>query len=263
MNKKRTYLLIGLVTFIIGLAKFAPATVISQYLAAKTANTLLFTNAEGTIWHGNSEVAINADQIQAQGVNHPSIIGQIDWDIKGSRLFLGELNIIIKWNKIEAGTLVLTSNHFSIKKLNLDLPADAISSLIPSLKVAQLGGQLHISATSFIISNIYKANLNLKFSGPIQLDWQQASSLLSSINPLGRYHANFNGVNEQITIKVATLNGPLILIGDGAWSHENGLQFKGSVTAENSQKQPLAPLLHILGNESNVGSGYYKINISE
>lgn len=263
MNKKRTYLLIGLLTFIIGLAKFAPATLISQYLFAKTANKLLLTNAEGTIWHGNSEVAINADQKQAQGVNHPLIIGQIDWDIEGSRLFLGELNIIIKWNKMEAGTLVLTSNHFSIKKLSLDLSADAISSLISSLNVAHLGGQLHISAPSFTISNIYKANLNLKFSGPIQLDWQQASSPLCSINPLGRYQVNFNGVNEQITIKLATLNGPLTIAGEGAWSDENGLQFNGSATAENSQKQSLAPLLHILGNESIEGSGYYKINISD
>ena len=261
MNKKRTYLLISFLTLILGLAKFAPATIVAQYVASKTANTILLTNAQGTIWDGNAELAINPDQAQIQEVNQPLVIGQIEWNIKGSSLFLGELKIEFNWNKVESGLLTLSRSNMFLDKLSFDLPANTITTLVPSLSIAQLGGQLHISSPNFSISNLNKSNINPKFSGQILLDWQQASSPLSPINPLGRYQVHMNGVNEQIAITVATLNGPLILEGEGTLSHENGLQFNANASAVNSQKQSLTPLLHVLGNETNLGSGFYKIHI--
>lgn len=254
MNKKRAYLLIGLLAFIIGLIKFAPATIISQYIANKTANIILLSNAQGTIWQGHAELAISSDQTNAL------TLGPIDWDIKATRLLLGELNIAIHWNNSESMTLTMTPTQLSIANLNIELPANAFSTLVPSLSAAQLGGQLRISTSSFNVTHLNNANLKPNFTGQIQLDWQQASSRLSAINPLGQYKASINGVNDQIFIKVATQNGPLILEGDGILNQENGLLFSGSASAENNQKQALTPLLHVLGNEAIAGNGRYKIN---
>lgn len=260
MIKKRAYLLIGLVALMIGLFNFAPATLISQYIADKTTNIVLLTNAQGTIWEGNAELAISGEQSPIQALNHALSIGKIDWHVKASRLILGELNIAINCNNSEFATLILTPTYLSITKVNLDLPTYIVSTLVPSLNAAQLGGQLHVSTSNFSVAHLNHSNLKPNFTGQIQLDWQQASSPLSPINPLGNYQANISGVKEQIIIKVSTLNGPLMIEGDGALNLASGLQFNGIASAESSQKQALAPLLHVLGNEIIADSGRYKIN---
>ena len=261
MNKKRALLLVGLIALIIGLFKFAPATLISRYIAHKTANTVLLTNAQGTIWQGNAELTISGEQSTLM-LDHALSIGQIDWHVKASRLLLGELNIAIIKNNTEFATLTLTPNKLLVEKLELDLPASVISTLLPSLNAAQLGGKLHISSSSLSVADLNHSNSKPNFTGQIQVAWLQASSALNAINPLGQYQAIIDGANELAMIKVSTMNGPLIIKGDGTFNLNNGLVFNGNASAENNQKQALAPLLHVLGNEVDAGSGLYKIKLN-
>lgn len=254
MNKKYAYLLIGLVALIIGLFKFAPATLISQYIADKTDNTVLLTNAQGTIWQGNAEISIKDEKSQELE------LGGIDWHIVASRLLLGELSVIFHWNNSDSTTLTLTPTQLSIAKLNINLPANVLSFIVPNLSAAQLGGQLRISTSSFNVTQLNMANLKPNFTGQIQLNWQLASSPLSPINPIGDYQAVLIGTDSLLMFKVNTLSGVLNLEGDGNINPANGVVFSGLASADNSNKQALAPLLHVLGNEVVAGSGNFKIN---
>lgn len=267
MNKKRAFL-VGLIFFILAIVSLAPATLISQYLADKSAGRLLLSNAQGTIWQGSADVAL-AGEAQQLGVALANLsevnisasnIGQLDWQIQATRLLVGQFKVVFSLNNSAPANLTLSNNQIKLEQLDINLPAAAIASLMPSLSVAQLGGQIHISTPSFTAEALNTAELN--FTGQVQIAWLQARSALSAINPLGQYQTLINGQNQQLIIKLNTIDGALILQGDGSLNPTSGLVFSGVASAQTSQKQALAPLLHVLGNETVAGSGEFKINFN-
>ena len=147
----------------------------------------------------------------------------------------------------------MDSSRVHIEHAAFNLPANIVSILIPTLKPAQLGGQLDVRCDNFSLTQ-------QEILGQLSIDWSQASSSLSNINPLGNYHANLIGNGAGLSIQLNTVSsGPLLLSGIGSWDQSNGLHFEGTAEAGAEEKQQLQALLRVMGNEIIVGSGKYQL----
>ena len=95
--------------------------------------------------------------------------------------------------------------------------------------------------------------------GAAIVDWQQASSALSSIAPLGDYRLALNGAGNNIHIGLSTTTGILVLEGDGNWLGGRGLEFHGKAQASAGNYENLTELLHHLGPE--ISPGMHAFNL--
>ena len=116
----------------------------------------------------------------------------------------------------------------------------------PLLKPAQFRGQLKLQSERFVFSK-------KGMEGAAIVDWQQASSALSSIAPLGNYRLILVGIGDTMRINLTTTTGILMLEGEGNWLASHGLEFHGKAHAATGNNGNLAELLNHLGPESAPG----------
>lgn len=247
LNIKVAWIL-GAAAFVISLIYQTPASLLSQMVAYQSGQRFLLTQTQGTVWRGNTHVAIATSSTQ-------EAIGTLKWQIILSHLLKGELNIELTWNQSPPALLKLTPKQISVSQLATELPASAITAFIPSLNAAELGGQLHVNSEHFSVSKE-------ALQGTLTVVWGQVSSPLSPINPLGQYQLLLSGAGQTLTIQLLTQNGALQLAGSGDWSTQSGLNFRGTASTPDANKETLSPLLHIIGNEEVLGSGAYAFNVS-
>lgn len=89
--------------------------------------------------------------------------------------------------------------------------------------------------------------------GQAELEWADASSVLSPINPLGTYRARVKADGPDAKFEVTTLNGALPIEGRGAWSPTSGAVFSGTARAQPAKAAELRELLRLLGPEDASG----------
>ena len=92
----------------------------------------------------------------------------------------------------------------------------------------------------------------LAFSGRAELLLEAASSRLSTQDPLGSYKLSIDGQREaggSAALNLATLQGPLLLSGQGQWGGASGaaLRFRGEARAEPGAESALNNLLNVIG----------------
>ena len=96
--------------------------------------------------------------------------------------------------------------------------------------------------------------------GVATLEWLNAGSSLSSVQPLGDYRLEITGAEKNANLKLTTLRGVLELTGQGSWQAHNGqIQFNGSAQPRD-RSEDLAPLLMLLGNDQGGGRRLLTLN---
>lgn len=245
LNKKLAFAL-GTVFFTLALTWQAPASLLSNTISERTSGHLLLTQAEGSIWKGKANVAI-ASSIGQAG------IGKLHWETFPYQLLMGNFHVEFTWNQSAPNLLTISLNGINIEHLNIEIPASAIAHFAPSLNAAQLGGQVHIESEKLFVSEKV-------IEGNTRLEWSQASSPLSPVNPLGQYQATLTGLGSALNVQLSTASGALLLEGSGSWSAQGGLNFQGTASAQKEHLVALTPLLHMIGNEDVAGSGNYRFN---
>ncbi|NOT65096.1 MAG: type II secretion system protein N [Methylotenera sp.] len=251
MANKKIMLLLGVLVFALALLWMAPATLLANAIANKTQQHVLLTQAEGSAWAGNANLVLAGDNVESR-VN----IGNIRWQVYPMQLLQGRLYLALYQNAGEPAWLSIDADKTHIEHLNITMPASVISLFVPTLNVAQLGGQFNIATENFTISQQV-------LQGKASVNWRDASSPLSAVSPLGSYQTLLDGNGGALNISLSTMSGALQLEGNGSWSAQTGLQFNGTASAEASKQKELAPLLHVLGNEQTLGSGRYQIQVSQ
>ena len=254
MSFKRLFL-IGLFSFFIGLCIYAPAQMMGIILNQISNGRLSLANTEGSFWLGNAHLLMNSDN-QLINMRQPTEtidLGRVSWDTQAMQLLVGKIAVSLTLNQGTPFWITVDSSRVHIEHAAFNLPANIVSILIPSLKPAQLGGQLEVHCDNFSLTQ-------QEILGQLNIDWSQASSSLSNINPLGNYHANLNGNGAGLSIQLNTVStGPLLLSGNGSWDPSDGLHFEGTAEAGAEEKQQLQALLRVMGNEIIVGSGKYQL----
>src|SRR5581483_10198121 len=86
------------------------------------------------------------------------------------------------------------------------------------------------------------------------LDWINASTSLSKIQPLGNYSLAIRGQGTRATLDLTTTQGALVVSGTGAWNAgDHQVDFSGNIQPV-SDAQALEPLLSQLGTDRGQGA---------
>lgn len=248
MSLKRLFF-IGFISFCVCLCIYAPAQLMGVAFNQFSGGRLDLANSQGTLWQGSAHVLLNNLAQPSEALD----LGKVSWDTQPLQLLAGKFAVSVTHNQGAPFWMTLDTSRLHIEHATFSLPTEIVSTLVPSLKAAALGGQLAIRCDNFSLTR-------QEILGQAEIDWNQASSALSLLNPLGNYHTKLAGSGSGLTIQLSTLSaGPLIMQGSGRWSASEGLHFEGTAEAEPTAKLQLQELLRVMGNETTAGSGKYQL----
>jgi len=225
----------------------APASLLDSPARSLSHGQLSLANCRGTIWHGSATPTLNTDQ----GSNQP--LQTLHWQIRPLALLQGTLKADLSWDDtVTPMELALDWNTVTMSHLKLSLPAEVIGELSPFLKPAQLSGYLHIESPRISYSNG-------RLQGNATTRWDQASSAMSPIHPLGDYLIDIKAAKDTLHATLSTRSGALLLDGQANWSPTQKFHFNGTARAAPDSKTMLSELLHHLGPETVPGT--YQIRL--
>lgn len=229
--------------FLLALLVNTPASLLDKILQSASQGRVVLANTSGTIWKGSATPALRTQAKQYIALQ------PLHWNIDLLSPLSGSIKIRLQWNDQPAASAMDATffpGGIELRHVRLPLPAQALSEISPMLNTAQFRGQLQIQSDQVTFSSH-------GMKGTAVIDWQQASSALSSIDPLGNYRLVLNGAGDRIHIVLTTSSGMLLLEGQGAWLSGQGLEFHGKAQASSENHDNLAELLHHLGPEVSPG----------
>ncbi len=236
------------------LVSLAPAQWLAAGLQQATGGRLLLAEARGSVWNGSAVVVLTGGEGSRDAAALP---GRLNWrlrpDWRGLQLrasqaccLQGEVRL-----HLQPGWAGYTAT--------LDTPADASGTLgrWPAAWLAglgtpwntlQLGGQLQLASGGL---RLQSTEGRLQFEGTLALTLQSASSRVSPLPVLGSYLLQVQGSgtgagNAVPTVQLSTLDGVLVLSGNGEWTGSR-LRFRGQAEAAEGHAAALSNLLNIIG----------------
>lgn len=236
-SNKMLTLLAGLIFYLIFLVATAPATLFAGWLDHATGGQLLVSDARGSIWMGSG-------QLFGAGKS----MGSMNWAIRAPELLLGRVHVLVRNGDAPPMDIVMSPSGTELKHVYVTVPASLLGKLAKPLELMQPGGEMIVKSADFSLSG--------KPRGEIDIDWLNAHSVLTTVNPLGAYHIRIDGAGSGLGIRLDTREGPLFLQGSGAWAGNAGLHFDGTATSKNEQ---LSALLRLIGKPG--GNGSYSLHI--
>ena len=244
MNKTgKRALALFILAYLLTLLITAPASLLDRGLHFITDGRLLLANTSGTVWRGAGTPALRGR------AGNLIALEPLHWDVAVLPLFTAKIKILLRWDDLPSAAAMeasITFKQIELQHALLLLPAQALEEISPILKPAQFRGQFQIKSDRLVFSK-------RGTEGAAVVDWQQASSALSSIAPLGNYRLTLNGAGNSINIGLATTSGVLLLEGQGNWSAARGLDFHGKAQAAEGKQDSLAELLRHLGPQETLG----------
>lgn len=232
----------GLTVYAGGLIATLPATLIDASLGQTTHSLIRLTEAQGTLWSGAGYLELR-DKGQRIGHAHSMAWRFLPWSLlRGHLAFEVELDRATQ-------KIPLTFGLWRIELTNADirLPAAVLGMAVPKLAPLALGGDLSLHIASLDISRD-------SIQGNAVIQWQQASSALTAVSPLGNYQLDVNSNGATIHAALRTLQGPLQLDGKGSWAANGSPAFAGNASVPPPLQQQLAPLLRLIAVERNAGN---------
>ncbi len=234
----RTYVLSGIVLYLVFLVATVPVAMLDGISNRFSNGKIRFSETKGTVWQGSATLGIEGK---------PS--GRFSWRVSLDEMLLARLHVaIMEEGEKERTDVVLTPSELELKHVSLTLPASLLCLFDKQLETVKPGGELHVHADDFMLSKSIR--------GEIIAQWDNASSSLTRVDPLGSYRIHARGNASNIEISLETLNGPLFLKGSGSWSQKGGLKFNG---AGESKNEGLSDLLRLAGPA--LGGGVYALKL--
>lgn len=247
MNKTRNLVLFGAAYFIGLLFITAPASLLILPVQHFSAARLSLANCQGTIWHGSATPVLHS------GKNAGIPLHTLSWHIRPLALLRGQLNAALSWDdSVTPMELTLSRKSVTLTHILLPLPAEVLGELSPYLRPARLGGSLLIESPQLSYSDDH-------LQGNARTRWSNASSAMSAVHPLGDYQIDIVAKQDSLNAVLTTLNGALLLEGQGNWSPAQQFHFNGTAHAAPESQAMLGELLNNLGPE--VAPGVYRISL--
>ncbi len=227
----------------------APASLLSLALKLASNGRLELANTQGSLWHGS------ANPLLHQHSDGLITLNTLHWNIEPLAFLAGKFRAQLNWENHKQPipmTIVISSDQIELQHAYIPLPAILLDEASDFLKPAALDGQIIVTSDSL---NISKQGIQ----GTAIADWLNASSLLSTISPLGDYHFIFTCNPAGIEITLSTTTGPLLLGGNGHYSISSGLNFKGTAQASSGSETKLKELLSHLGPQERPGVNTFSL----
>jgi general secretion pathway protein N len=241
MNRRNWALL--LFAFILVLIIIAPASLINIALNYAGSGRLQLANTKGTVWNGS------ANPILFQHNGGIITLNSLHWEI--SAIALLKLTIVarLNWDDVQQAqpmNVIFSFDQIELQNTYLPFPAILLDEASEFLKPAALRGKIILRSDTLFLNQ-------QGMQGIATADWLNASSLLSSISPLGDYHFIFSSTSAGLNINLSTTSGALILAGKGRFLSTTGLEFNGTAQAAKGSEEALRELLSHLGPQLSPG----------
>ena len=228
---------------VLGIAAYAvllALTVPARYLAARLEDSApgryQVREAEGTLWHGSAKAVLRAP-------GGALVVERVQWDFLASRLASGRLAfaIDVKGAGFEARyELARSLSGWGVRDLAARADAAIATLALPWLAHWRPEGTVSATAPAIDV-----AGNDLR--GTLAVEWKGAAVAHSQVKPLGSWRAEVRAEGGAAKVRVATLDGPLNITGQGTLTLPARLAFTGEARAEGADARALEPLMNLLG----------------
>ncbi len=237
----------------LALSVWAPARWLAWGLHQASQGQVQWLNPRGTVWNGSAQLLLSAG---AGSLDPQALPGRLHWTLTptwtGAR---------VDWHAdccmAEAARLTLQAGRDSLKLQVSDhasvWPAALLTGLGAPWNTLQADGQLQLNTRSLQLN---WAQGRLQVQGQAELHVQNLSLSLSPVKPIGSYRIHLSGTPEGTPtpgLLLSTLQGPLMLSGQGQWVGER-LRFTGEASAQEGHESAFDNLLNILGRRQGARS---------
>lgn len=252
--KKRwpSYVIFGLVFYLLFLVIEMPASWFAWGLNRYSGGTVRLDPITGNLWGGSGRLVIYYPQTT------PHDLGTTAWRINPLWLFVGRMQTNWRIDAPDARintTVQLSSGKVAILDTEAGLPAASVSSFYSPAALVSPQGRMLLHVPRLAID---RAGI----TGEGDIQWQNAGSSLTTVQPLGDYHLEITGAGKTANLKLTTVRGDLELTGQGQWQLTNGqIQLKGSAAAR-AHPEELEPLLKLMGDDQGNGKRTFSFNAS-
>ena len=234
---------------VVALAVFAPAAWLAAAVASGTEQRLLLTDARGTVWSG-SAVAVLTGGVGSRDAS--ALPGRLAWTLRPQRLGIsvalrhaccinGELRLAVQpgWGRVR---FELPPTQGAVGQW----PAAWLAGLGTPWNTVQPTGLMQLSSPGLSLESVQG---RWQFNGRAELDLQNMASRVSTLDVLGSYRLVMShdaGSADGSTLALSTLNGALLLSGQGQWAASRW-RFQGQASAAPGSEAVLNNLLNIIG----------------
>ncbi len=244
---------------------YMPATWLASAVSAATQQRFMLADARGTVWSGSAVAVLTGG---AGSRDASALPGRLAWTVQPQGLALS-----LRLSQaccLDDSTAVLLRPALGGFSLVLQ-PVSGRIGQWPSSWLAGLGtpwNTLRLGGTARLLSSgllLESAQGNWRLAGGMTLELIGATSRLSTLETLGSYRlvvqgeplhptaARTTGAAAPARLTLSTLEGALLLSGNGAWGPD-GLRFQGEAIARDTGDPALANLLNIIGRRDGARS---------
>jgi general secretion pathway protein N len=230
----------------------APAHWLAQSVASASQQRLLLTDTRGSLWSGSAVAVLSGGDGSR---NASALPGRLQW-----QLGLGTDNGLHLALHLRQACCIDDTLRLRLEpglgRLRVALPAGRASvgrwpaswlvGLGAPFNTLRLGGALRLTADALSVESVQG---RWRVSGSAELELLGLSSPLTSLDTLGSYRLLVAGDGvgaEGARLDLATLQGPLRLVGQGQWVGPK-LRFRGDARADPGSEALLNNLLNLMG----------------
>jgi len=234
---------------VVALAAFAPAAWLAAGVASATGQRLQLADARGTVWSGSAVAVLTGGEGSRDASALP---GRLSWSLSWQGLGLsvglrqaccinGELRLAVQpgWSRLR---LDLPATQGAVGQW----PAAWLTGLGTPWNTLQPTGSMQFSSPGLSLESVQG---RWRFNGRAELELQGMASRVSTLDVLGSYRlslAHDPGSADAATLSLSTLNGALLLSGNGQWVASRW-RFLGQASAAPGSETVLNNLLNIIG----------------
>jgi general secretion pathway protein N len=238
----------GIVTVLMTVLVFCPASWMALLLEKQTAGKLTLGDPQGSLWHGSAFVG------GAAGNNEPVtplLPGRFSWTLS-PLLLVGRVHLRLDNPAALANPVELTGGlrEWQVTPSAVTLPAERLAGLGAPLNTLQPSGVMQLAWGPLLLA---RTEARVDLTGKLRLELQDMASRMSPVAPLGSYLVKMDWEGNHAGVLLTTTRGALVLNGTGA-IRQNRLQFSGTAEAAAGSEEKLANLLNLLGQRRQIGA---------
>jgi len=239
--KKRwlPYVIFGLIFYLLFLVIELPASWFAWGLNRYTSGMVRLDPIMGSLWHGSGRLVVYYPPTV------PHVLATTEWRVNPLWLFAGSLQTNWRTDVPDARintTLRLGSGKVTLLDTEVAFPAQSVGTFYPPAALISPQGKVQLQVAKLTIDRD-------GISGGGDIQWQDAGSSLTPVQPLGDYRLEIAGAGKTATLKLTTLHGALDLSGQGEWQLATGRILLNGAAAPREHADELEPLLKLLGDD--------------
>jgi general secretion pathway protein N len=234
----------SLIGVVLALVLWAPSAWLAIWIDQLSEHQILLLRPSGTVWTGSAEMTLSAGKGSKGALSLPS---ELTWrlsptwetplrvQLNAQCCFAAPLDLSLKWTN--------ASWALKVSNAQITLPTRWLEGLGAPWNTLGLRGALNLQSNNVTLQ---VQNSQLKLQGNLELNLDQLSSRLSTLQPLGSYRLEIMG-GEVPSVLVSTRPASHLLL-NGRGTLERGLiHFDGLASTAPGDEMALSNLLNVLG----------------